>query len=139
MKGLEEYRELLLNALTEECGGQVYLSLTSIPAEYPCGSYEFKGFKPDGQTDMGIKGQLKFNLYLVEDVTDYGKHGDIYEAGSVNAVDGSEKVWARAEALSKRLKAERIGTENIEVYAMDGDAGRELVAARLEVVCKYRY
>ncbi len=139
MKGLEEYRQMLLEAMAAECGGQVYLRQDVIPSEYPCGSYEFRGFEREGQTDNGTQGYFKFNLYLVEEVTDYGNNGDTYISGSANEVDGSERIWQRAEKLSRRLKQQRIGTERIEVYPMDGDAGRDLVAAKLEVACRYRY
>lgn len=138
MKTVEEYREIILNSLESCCGGVVYLKTTVIPAAYPAGTFEFTGFERDGGTATQVTtGNLLFNLYMIEDATDYAKSGDVWVNGEESGFDESG-LWLKAETLSKSLKLSGIETERIGVYPMTGDGGRDLYCAKIAVKCRYK-
>ncbi|MCF7911432.1 MAG: hypothetical protein K9M99_02810 [Candidatus Cloacimonetes bacterium] len=138
MNTLGYYKNELLSELEGICGGAVYLNIKVIPASYPCGAYEFKGYENSKETESRqMIGDLLFSLYLVEDITDYGNQGDIWIKGE-SSDDLRGSVWEKASSLSMSLKGKRIHTDKIEIYPMDGDGGRDLICGRVDVRCKSR-
>ena len=128
-----QIKSKLLSSLGSISEGQVYLKTTAIPTSYPSATYQYRGFEPSEKMDSrGCKGYLKFSLFILEDVTDYAKQGDIWEPG--NEADSMETILKeKLDNLAKVIMADRMIFEGYDTYPGQSDGGRDLLIGRLDL------
>jgi hypothetical protein len=128
-------RNRILGALRGHSQGSVYLKATVVPDSYPAAIYEFTGFKPTSKTyKAGAKGYYTFNLYMMEDVTDYAKDGDIWqEDGNVEFME--DILRGKVEALSEQLCNYTYDATDYDIYP-GTTSGKDILIAKLVVRAK---
>jgi hypothetical protein len=127
-----DIRIRILRALREHSGGSVYLKPTSVPSSYPAGIYEFTGFKGTKTSNSsGSKGNYHFELYIMEDVTDYAKSGDVWnEEDSSNFNEDTLK--SKVDSLAKVLYGHGFDASEYDIYPASS-AEKDLLIAKLTV------
>jgi hypothetical protein len=125
-------RQRILGALKGHSGGSVYLKASVVPNSYPAAIYEYAGFKPTSKTyKSGAKGDYCFNLYLMEDVTDYAKDGDTWEEDG-NAEFMEDILRVKVEALSEQLCNYTYDASEYDIYP-GTTAGKDILIGKLSV------